>query len=85
MPNMQPIGDVDELDPGYLSQHFQVDDLIDLLPAISQTDRQMILARLIQGRSVGSQPLSAAQAFRLAASLARFWNRFISLVDVFLI
>lgn len=72
LPDMQPIGDVDELDPGYLSQHFQADDLSDLLPAISLTDRQMILARLIQSRSVNGQTLSAAQAFRLAASLARF-------------
>ena len=69
LPDMQPIGDVDELDPGYLSQHFQADKLSDLLPAISLTDRQMILARLIQSRSVSGQTLSAAQAFRLATSL----------------
>ena len=65
----------DELNPGYLSQHFQADDLSDLLPAISLTDRQMILARLIQSRSVSGQPLSAAQAFGLAASLARFLDQ----------
>ena len=72
LPDMQPIGDVDELDPGFLSQRSQADDLSDLLPAVSLTDRQMILARLIQSRSVSGQSQSAAQAFRLAASLARF-------------
>ena len=75
LPDMQPIGDVDEIDPGFLSQHFQVDDLSELLPAVSLTDRQMILARLIQSRPIGGQFLSAAQAFRLAASLARFLDQ----------
>jgi ATP-dependent helicase/nuclease subunit B len=75
LPDMQPIGDVDELDSGFLSQQFQADDLSELLPAVSLTDRQMILARLIQSRPVSGQPLSAAQAFRLAASLARFLDQ----------
>ena len=35
----------------------------------------MILARLIQSRPIGGQFLSAAQAFRLAASLARFLDQ----------
>ena len=75
LPDMQPIGDVDELDFGFLSQHFQRDDLFDLLPAISLTDRQMILARLIRSRSDSCQPLSVPQALRLAASLARFLDQ----------
>ena len=72
LPDMQPIGDVDELDPGYLSRQFRADDLPEPLPAISLTDRQMFLARLIQSRPVSSQRLSTAQVFRLAASLAVF-------------
>ena len=75
LPDMQPIGDVDDLDPGFLSLHNQADDLSELLPAVSLTDRRMILARLIQSRPVSSQPLSAAQSFRLAASLARFLDQ----------
>ena len=75
LPDMQPIGDVDELDPGFLSQHNQVDDSSELLPAVSLTDRKMILARLIQSRPVSSQLLSAAQSFRLASSLARFLDQ----------
>ena len=75
LPDMQPIGDVDELDPGYLSRQFRADDLPEPLPAISLTDRQMFLARLIQSRPVSSQRLSTAQVFRLAASLAGFLDQ----------
>ena len=82
LPDMQPIGDVDELDPGYLSQHFQADDLIDLLPAISLTDRQTILAVLYKAGQL--RPAICCTGFSAGSKLlAGFWNRFISLVGVF--
>lgn len=75
LPEMQPIGDVDELDAEFLSLQLTADELADLPPSASMTDRHIVLARLIQSRPVGGQLLSPAQSFRLAASLAQFLNQ----------
>ena len=75
LPNMQPIGDVDELDPEFLSVTLTADELGELPPAASVTDRHIVLARLIQSRPIGGQRLSPAQSFQLAASLARFLDQ----------
>ena len=75
LPDMQPIGDVDELDPEFLSLTLTTDELGELPPAASMTDRHIVLARLIQSRPIGGQRLSPAQSFRLAASLARFLDQ----------
>ena len=53
LPNMQPIGDVDELDPEFLSVTLTADELGELPPAASVTDRHIVLARLIQSRPIG--------------------------------
>ena len=75
LPDMQPIGDVDELDPEFLSLTFTADELGALPPSASMTDRHIVLARLIQSRPIGGQRLSPAQSFQLAASLARFLDQ----------
>ena len=75
LPDMQPIGDVDELDPEFLSLTLTADELGELPPSASVTDRHIVLARLIQSRPIGGQRLSPAQSFQLAASLARFLDQ----------
>ena len=75
LPDMQPIGDVDELDPEFLSLTFTADEIGALSPSASMTDRHIVLARLIQSRPIGGQRLSPAQSFQLAASLARFLDQ----------
>ena len=75
LPDMQPVGDVDEVDPEFLSLNFTTSGGEDLAPAVSLTDRTILLARLIQSGPMSKQRLSPAQNFRLAHSLARFLDQ----------
>ena len=75
LPDMQPVGDVDELAPDVLSLNAAEGGLGDLLPAVNLTDRTILLARLVQTGPMDKQRLSPAQSLRLAASLARFLDQ----------
>ena len=65
LPEITPIGDIDDGDPGVEEEPAAAD----LPPAISPLRRQMLLARLVMARGDSLRP---GQALRLAAGLARF-------------
>lgn len=73
LPQMTPIGDVDEDAIGFgLAERDAADRVFDIPPAISPLRRQLLLARLIEGFAggTGNGP-TPAQATRLAAELGR--------------
>ena len=74
LPALRPIGDVDEDDAALLGDDLAaaVDDA-DLPPAISGPRRLMLLTRMIMARP--GMDLAAAQALRLAQSLARLLDQ----------
>ncbi|MGQ0675037.1 MAG: double-strand break repair protein AddB, partial [Rhodospirillales bacterium] len=74
LPALRPIGDVDEDDAALLGDDLEaaIDDP-DLPPAISGPRRLMLLTRLIMARP--DMELTAAQALRLAQSLARLLDQ----------
>ena len=78
LPRLVPIGDVDaaELDLA-MGEETALGAALDLPPAISETERHLLLTRLIlaQGAAEGAGPLSADQAARLAVELARLLDQ----------
>lgn len=70
LPQMTPIGDVDEDEIGFLAtDEPQLAGLLDLPPAMPQLRRQLLLARLILARA--GRDMSPAHAALLADELAR--------------
>ncbi len=74
LPVMRPIGDVDEDEIGFLGAGLGL-DVSDLKPAISPMRRQVMLMRQVIAWGGFEQSLAPAQAWRLAAELARFMDQ----------
>ena len=76
LPQMMPIGDVDETASDILATSL-LDPASHLVPPLDETARHLILARLVRAMRLsrphaGSSPIAPAGAFALAASLAEF-------------
>ena len=74
LPVMRPIGDVDEDEITFLGAGAGLDPS-DLMPAISPMRRQVMLMRQVVAWGGLDQTLAPAQAWRLAAELARFMDQ----------
>jgi len=74
LPVMRPIGDVDEDEINFLGAGIGLDPS-DLMPAISPMRRQVMLMRQVAAWGGLEQSLAPAQAWRLAAELARFMDQ----------
>jgi len=80
LPRLVPIGDVDDDDPALFSHDFHqplgsgqsdaIADVVALPPAINPSRRQILLARLLSGFSLGGQRPTFSQAMMLARALA---------------
>ncbi|MBI3498467.1 MAG: double-strand break repair protein AddB [Proteobacteria bacterium] len=78
LPRLTPIGDVDSAELDLASaEDTGLGAALDLAPAISETERHLLLTRLIlaRGGEEGTGPSSADQAARLAVELARFLDQ----------
>ncbi|UTW55223.1 double-strand break repair protein AddB [Kordiimonas sp. SCSIO 12610] len=75
LPLMRPIGDVDEDEIGFLGAGLAAVDHAESLPAISDTRRLMLLAKILVEREFFPAKTSAAQAWRLARDLSRFMDQ----------
>ena len=64
LPAMTALGDVDEFLPGIIAAHGD-----ELPPAMDRVERHLILARLIQGMTIGGRAISPPQALSLSISL----------------
>ena len=74
MPIMRPIGDIDEGDVGALAGSLMGEDT--LLPAISDAERRVLLAKLVSHRALREgTPIVPAQAWRLAVSLSQLMDQ----------
>jgi len=74
LPVMRPIGDVDEDEIMFLGAGLGLDPS-ELAPAISPMRRQVMLMRQVSAWGGLSESLAPAQAWRLAAELARFMDQ----------
>lgn len=74
LPVMRPIGDVDEEEVTFLGAGLGLDPS-EMLPAISPMRRQVMLMRQVMAWGGLDQSLAPAQAWRLAAELARLMDQ----------